>query len=111
MRLWSKRHVDTAANGHLMVSWPDAGHLFFTVLCAWLRLRHGLRREGRVICSPGDIILPDLVGRGVRLKSGWDNWSGYYLLAEDEAGDTFLKRFTSDARGDSRKPRLKSRRR
>lgn len=42
--------------------------------------------------SPDDIILPDLVGAGIRLKSGWDNWSGYYLLAEDDLGDLFLGR-------------------
>ena len=82
-----KMYSEMAENGHLKLSWPDAGHLFFTALILWrLRLFHGLRRTGRMVYSSGDIILPDLVGPGVRLMTGWDDWSGYYLLSEDEAG-------------------------
>ncbi len=75
-----------------MLSWPDAGHLFYTILLWRLRICYGLRREGRIVFSPDDIILPDLVGAGARLMTGWDNWSGNYLLSEDEAGDMLLKR-------------------
>lgn len=92
MMLRPKKYVGVAANGHLMVNWPCAGHLFYDLLCGWLRLRHGLWRSGQAVYSPDDIILPDLVGEGIRLKSGWDNWSGYYLLAEDDLGDLFLGR-------------------
>jgi hypothetical protein len=89
---WPMEHVEVAANGHLIVSWPNAGHSFYIRLHLWLRLRHGLRREGRIVSSPDNIILPDLVGAGVRLNSGWDNWSGYYLLSTDNAGDQALER-------------------
>jgi len=93
MMRWPKKYVWVAANGHLMVSWPDAGHSFYTMLCSWLWLRHGLRRTGKTVYSPVDIIiLPDLVGAGVRLESGWDNWSGYHFLSVDQAGDLFLRR-------------------
>jgi hypothetical protein len=27
----------------------------------------------------------------VQLKSGWDNWSGYYLMADSAAGDALLQ--------------------
>ena len=47
---------------------------------------------GRGVVSPDDIILPDFVTAGLRLEAGWDNWSGYYVLSEDEVGDTFLMR-------------------
>jgi|GEM_PF-996637 len=93
MRLWPKKYVEIAANGHLMVGWPEAGPLFYGALRVWLRLRYGLRREGRTVCSPdGETLLPDFVGAGVRLESGWDNWSGYYLLSVDDFGDRFLRR-------------------
>jgi hypothetical protein len=97
--IWPKMHIETAANGHLKLSWPSAGHSFYTLLCWWLRLRHGLRSSGRsVVSAPDQSILPDLVAVGFRLSAGWDNWSGYHLLSEDEAGDRFLKRL---ARADS----------
>src|SRR4051794_4883516 len=92
MTFCPKKHVELSANGHLMVNWPGAGHSFYVVLCGWLRLRHGLRRRGQTVYSPDDIILPDLVGRGLCLKSGWDNWSGYHLLSEDDPGDRFIRR-------------------
>jgi hypothetical protein len=90
-------YCETAANGHLMLSWPEAGRLFYAALLWRLRRFHGLRHSGRVVVSPGNIILPDLVGPGIRIKSGWDNWSGYYLLSEDEFGDSLLKRLASAA--------------
>lgn len=90
--LWPKRYVEMAANGHLTLSRPSAGPLLYSLLCWRLRLRHGLRREGREVISPDDIILPDFVTAGLRLGAGWDNWSGYYLIAQDGAGDTFLER-------------------
>ena len=92
---WPKAHIETAANGHLVLNWPTAGHLFYILLCAWLRLRYGVRRTGRQIVSPDDVILRDFVGKGLRLKSGWDNWSGDYLLSEDQAGDMFLSRLAA----------------
>lgn len=92
MMPWPKKYVEVAANGHLMVNWPDAGHLFYVLLCGWHRLRHDLRPRGQTVYASDDVILPDLVGVGVRLKSGWDNWSGYYLLSEDHPGDLFLRR-------------------
>ena len=94
IRLWPKSDPTTAANGHLILSWPDADHDFFTLLCLWIRLRYKLRRVGHSVYSPHELILPDLVGSGFKLKRGWDNWSGYHLLAEDHAGDEFLRRFT-----------------
>jgi hypothetical protein len=95
--LWPKTYLGTAANGHMTVNWPASGHSFFVLLRGWLRLRHGLRRSGRQVLSPDAIILPGLVGDGFRLRSGWDIWSGYYLLSEDRLGDLFLKRLAARA--------------
>jgi hypothetical protein len=90
--LWPKMYVETAANGHLILNWPSAGHSFYTLLCWWLWLRYGLRRSGHRVISPDAVILPDFVTAGLRLSAGWDIWSGCYLLSEDENSDMFLKR-------------------
>lgn len=90
MCLGPKRFVERIANGHLMVSWPEAGSEFFALVGMWLRFRHGLRRDGQRVESLDDILLPDFVGDGVRLSAGWSNWDGYYLLAVDDAADRFL---------------------
>jgi hypothetical protein len=89
---WHGSQIETVANGHLKLSWPRAGLLSFTLLCGWLRLRCGLRREGTIIVSPDLIILPDLVSQDLRLDVGWDIWDGYHLLSNDQAGDAFLRR-------------------
>ncbi|WP_165228358.1 hypothetical protein [Aquisphaera insulae] len=92
--LLPKMHVETAANGHLTLSWPDAGPLFYRALLVRLRLLHGLRRSGRSVESPDAVLLPDLVGNGIRLLTGWDHWSGYSLLAVDQAVDDMLRRLS-----------------
>lgn len=92
MMRWPKKYVEIVANGRLMVSWPDAGHSFYTLVCGWLWLKHGLRRSGNMVYSPDLIILPDLVGAGVRLHTGWDYVNGYYFLSADQPGDLFLRR-------------------
>jgi hypothetical protein len=90
--LWPKKDVIVAANGRLMVSWPDADQTFYAQLLDWLRLNYGLRESGEAVASFEVVILPDLVGEGVRLEAGWDIWCGYHLVATDEAGDDFLRR-------------------
>jgi hypothetical protein len=88
-----KTYFHTVANGHLELGWPDSSRDIFAVLSLWLRLRYGLRRAGPTINDvAGDTaIFPDFVTEGVRRGSGWDNWSGYYLLSEDDASDQFLR--------------------
>jgi hypothetical protein len=88
--------LETAANGHRQLDWTAASHRDYVILCWRLRFQHGLRREGRGAFLGDDLILPDLVRDGLRLKSGWDNWSGYYLLSEDQAGGRFLERLATE---------------
>ncbi len=37
------------------------------------------------------MIHQDFVVEEFSLSSGWDNWSGHYLLAKSEEGDHFLR--------------------
>jgi hypothetical protein len=90
-KIGPRSDLATAANGHLILSWPDASADFFAVLCFWLRLKYKLRRVGHGVYSPYEMILPDLVSPGFRLNAGWDNFLGYHLLSEDHAGDEFLR--------------------
>jgi hypothetical protein len=92
--LWPGSELFTAANGHLILSWPDADFAYWTLLCAWLRVKHGLQKQGQPIVSFDDVILPDLVGNGIHLESGWDCWIGYHLLAKDGDSDDFLRMFS-----------------
>ncbi len=89
-----KKFIETTANGRLKVRWPDASRSFYTWLCLWLKLRYGLRRSSRnTMYAPDDsIMMPDFVGDGFRLLSGWNTKDGYCLQAKDPAGDLFLKR-------------------
>ena len=43
-----------------------------------------------------EVIAPDFVRDNIRLLAGWDNWSGYYLLSENAAGDDFLSVYAKD---------------
>ncbi len=91
-RLWPKSDLATAANGHLMLNWPEADDGFFTLFRFWIRLKYKFRSVGETVYSPDVIILPDLVSPHLRLRAGWDIWCGYHLLSHDQASDEFLRR-------------------
>jgi len=90
-------------NGHLKISWPGASRFFYVLLCGWLKLAHGLRRSrrGPLRSLDGSLLMPDFVGDGFRLRAGWSQEDGYFLLARDEPGDRFLERVF--ARGGKRR--------
>lgn len=89
-------NLTTATNGHLQLCFERASPLFGL----WLRLKlqfvHGFRREGRRMSGLDEVIVPDFVRGNTRLRAGWDNWSGYYLLSESAAGDDFLSVYAKD---------------
>lgn len=56
--------------------------------------RYGFWRWGVYLPAITDeAIYPDFVRFGLRIHSGWDNCSGYDLLAANAASDRFLRRF------------------
>lgn len=85
-------HLQTAANGFARLStfswWK---RLWLGLL---LRYKYGFRRSGRMV-APGsdDAIYPDFVRDNQRILSGWDNWFGFDLLADDVQTDAFLREF------------------
>jgi hypothetical protein len=51
-RLGPKSELTKAANGHMVLSWPHAGHGFFTLVCLLFRFKYNLRRMGHTAYSP-----------------------------------------------------------
>lgn len=86
-----RMRLEAAANGRLIASRTDGGEAFAIRLRLWLRLQ-GFHREGRAIVGPDEVVLPDHVRGDLRLNAGWDCFAGHHLLAEDDAGDRFLRR-------------------
>ena len=68
IRFWPKSDLTKAANGHLMLSWPNADGDFFALICSGSSSNTRLRRVGHSVYSPHELILPDLVGSGFKLK-------------------------------------------
>ena len=88
--------LDRTANGHLTLTIADPGILDLILLRLRLRFLHGFRREGIRIFGPDEQIAPDFVRGNLRLLAGYDDWSGLYLLAKDEQGDSFLETFARE---------------
>lgn len=79
----------TAANGHNWLVFDALNTPEWRVARDWLS-REGFIESGAAIRGLDEAILPSLVRRGVALAAGFDNWSGYYLLAECNEGDQVL---------------------
>jgi len=59
-----------------------------------LTFRYGFYRWGVwVIGVTDESIHPSFICFRKRILAGWDNWSGYYLLADNEETDSFLRDF------------------
>lgn len=93
--------LSTAANGHCMLCVDQADS------SAWHRLQYileeelGFAREGRIVEGLDDGLLPDFVNDAMRLRAGWDIWSGAYLLASCPVGDALLADLGQRLNGES----------
>ena len=66
-----------------------------------LRLLHGFRREGPRLLTLDDAIFPSFVRGSTTILAGWDNWLGYYFLAQDAEGEAVLERLGRRLRGEA----------
>ena len=84
--------LNTAASGFAWVT--THSRLRYWRLCITLVFRYGFLRWGRYVPPITDeAIFPDYVRFGLRIHAGWDNWTGYHLLAANERSSAFLQRF------------------
>ena len=83
--------IHTAANGHLTFSMNELPDALWELLEVRLVNEYGLKRVGSIVIGVSERIHLNFECPAFTLASGWDNWSGHYLLSESEAGDRFLK--------------------
>ena len=87
-----RTRLDTAANGFAHVTTEDQAE--YKRLASLLVWRHGFIRFGFGVPAYGDeAIYPSFVRWRTTIVAGWDNWSGYYLLANSARADRFLRGF------------------
>ena len=79
-----------AANGHVCYEIYRATPDFIQVAARVLRERHGFPPANKPLHG-FDEVLTECCKDGVRLLLGWDNWSGFYLLADSNAGDAVVE--------------------
>lgn len=80
-----------AANGHWSLECGGLPDSYWQSIAENLEKKEGFTRSGTAVLGAGEMIHQDFVSQGFTLSSGWDNWSGHYLLANCAAGDSFLQ--------------------
>lgn len=79
-----------AANGHLSLECGGLPESYWQSIVEFLEKGKGFSRSGKTVIGAGEMIHQDFVAEKFSLSSGWDNWSGHYLLAKSKEGDQFL---------------------
>jgi len=93
----------TAANGYAWITTPSRRERLWLGLL--LMFRYGFWRWGTYVPPITDeAIYPDFIRGKKRILTGWDNWVGYDLLANDPESDRFLRAFYERHVGNAAKP-------
>ena len=90
--------LDTATNGHLLLSFNELSDSFWLSLAENLTRLHGFKRVGSPVIGVSEQIHQSFQCAEFNLAAGWDNWSGHYLLSESVAGDAFLQKLFNQLR-------------
>src|SRR3990167_5282661 len=94
--------LDTAANGHLTLSFNELSDACWLLLAENLIKLRGFKRLGSPVISIDEKIHQNFQCAVFSLAAGWDNWSGHYLLSNSVVGDVFLQKlFDQLLTGDS----------
>ena len=80
-----------AANGHLALEFNELSEAGWLSIAEELTSLQGLKGVGSSGTSVSEQIHHDFQCPEFSLASGWDNWSGHYLLSDSMAGDVFLR--------------------
>jgi hypothetical protein len=76
------------ASYEIYLATPD----FLQVAANVLRVRFGFSLAPEPLVG-FDQVITDCERDGVKLLLGWDNWSGFYVMADAAAGDNLVKEF------------------
>lgn len=80
-----------AANGHLELDFNELSEARWLSITEELTTLQWLKCAGSPVTSVSEQIRHDFQCAEFSLASGWDNWSGHYLLSDSMAGDVFLR--------------------
>lgn len=80
-----------AANGHVALEFSDCDSVLYPQACATLESQQGFTRHGSTSAGLDEGITPSFFRADLEIFTGWDNWSGCYLLANSDAGDAVLR--------------------
>lgn len=86
------RTLHMAANGHLALDFNELAEAGWLSITKELISLQGLKRTGSPATAVSEQIHHDFQCAEFSLASGWDNWSGHYLLSDSMAGDVFLRK-------------------
>lgn len=81
--------LDTAANGHLTLSFNELSDSCWLSLAENLVKIRRFKRLGSPVIGSDEKIHQNFQCAEFNLAAGWDNWSGHYLLSDSVAGDVF----------------------
>ncbi|VXB61011.1 hypothetical protein [Massilia sp. 9I] len=83
--------LSIAANGHVTLEFGDYDSVAYQQVCGKLENELGFSRQGDTVAGLDEGISPSFLRAELEISSGWDNWSGSYLLANSNAGDEILR--------------------
>ncbi|QAX85366.1 hypothetical protein C2E19_16560 [Pseudomonas sp. DTU12.3] len=91
--------LNTTANGRLTLDFYELAEAEWLVLTQRLITHHGFEQEGLIAIGLSEQIHQGFQCAEFSLASGWDIWSGYYLMSKSPAGDVFLRSLYQELRG------------
>jgi len=83
--------LSIAANGHVTLDFGEYDSVAYHQVCAKLENELGFSRQGNTIVGLDEGISPSFLHAELEISARWGNWSGSYLLANSDAGDTILR--------------------
>jgi len=83
--------VEASSNDHLTINFGDLPDSDWEALENKLIEVWGFQRVGSVVTGLDEIIYPSFQHSDLTVATGWDIWSGNYLLAACAVGDEFLR--------------------
>jgi hypothetical protein len=90
MKIQGPIRIEKIANGHLMLTIRNRGLFNILYLRFILQVRHGFCRKGDHIILPDEGIGPDYICGKICLHTGYEHFSGLYIMSDDDAGDKFI---------------------
>jgi len=83
--------IHVAANKHLVIDFNSYDSALYRQACHTLEQTFGFIQNGDTVTGLDEGIGPSFHRADVEISTGWDNWSGNYLLSNSSEGDDILQ--------------------